>query len=549
MALYDQWVRTKSDEAAIDAGCYFDLAAADRVRAFFGKFLRHSKGQFADRKFELLDWQWQRIVGPLFGWRMQDGTRRFRKCGIAVPKKNGKSTLLSGIGLYMLCGDGEAGAEVYSAAASRDQASIVFNEAMNMVKSSPALESRIALKQQVKEMTYESCHYKALSSEVPTKDGLNIHCLLFDELHTQPDWKLWNVLQYGFASRRQPILLWITTAGIHAPESICAIQWEYARQVQESKTIDISFLPCVYEASEKEDWKSEDVFRKANPSYLYTIPRRTWQDDVEQAIKLPSNENNFKRYHLNIWTKQVTKWIPTEAWDRCRADFGLPVKRTKVWIGLDLASTSDLAAAAILWRADRVAGEDEEYDESDAEAVPRLRLWPVFWLPAAALARRRRENRALLDTWCDAGLIRTTPTQTLDYGVIRRDLGELADRLRVAEISIDPWNATQLATDLAGDGFEVCFTRTGFVSISAATKEFERLVLDGQLEHPGNPVLDWCLSNVSVETDASGNLKPSKGKSSEKIDGIVAAILGLARIIQAPKSRRSVYETRGIEVL
>ncbi len=525
------WVKTKSDEAAVDSGCYFDLEAADRVRFFFLKFLRHSKGEFAGKPFELLDWQWERIIAPLFGWKAADGTRRFRRAGIAVPKKNGKSTLLSGIGLYMLCGDKEAGAEVYSAAASRDQAAIIYNEAANMVEASPALASHINLRRQAKEMDYQQCAYKALSADVPTKDGLNIHCLLFDELHTQKTWDLWNTLRYGFAARRQPLLLWISTAGVYSPEGIGYTQWQYARNVQEGVIIDPSFLACVYEAPESEDWKSEAAYAKCNPSYLKTLSKRDWAESVAEAIALPSNENNYKRYRLNQWVRQASKWIQMERWDACR-NVVPPTKRGRCIIGLDLAATTDIAAAAALFK-----------DGS------KVKVFPHFWVPEDCLTRRRRENKTLLDAWCPKYITVTTDRPTLDYDRIREDLNKFARIYDVREIAIDPWNATQLATDLADDGFEVVYVRTGYQSISAATKELEKLILEGNFEHPDNPVLNWMMGNIAVEMDASGNIKPSKAKAAEKIDGVVAIILALARMIETPKKKKSRYETKGIEVL
>lgn len=518
-----QWVRNKSDEAAVDAGCYFDMQSADRVRYFFARFLRHSKGEWASKKFELFGWQWDKVVAPLFGWKMADGTRRFRKCGIAVAKKNGKSTLLSGISLYMLCGDNEPGAEVYSAAASKQQASIIYNEAANMVDSSPALATMIALRKHKKEMGYKTSWYEALSADVPTKDGLNIHCLLFDELHTQPNWQLWNTLRYGFAARRQPLLLWITTAGIYSPNSLALSEWRKAKSIQDGKSVDISFLPCIYEAEEADDWKAEETFAKVNPSYGAALNERDWQESVKEAIDSPVHENNFKRYRLNMWVRQETKWISYDKWDACKAEC-VPARRAEAYIGLDLATTTDLAAAVLLWKQNK-----------------KVFIKPYFWMPKGALTRRRQENREDISAWAGK-FIKMTPGDVVDYGVIRHDLNKLADKFKVREIAIDPWNATQLATDLEGDGFEVVYVRTGFQSISAATKEFEKLVLAGELQHPGDPVLDWMAGNVTVESDASGNLKPSKKKSSEKIDGIVAAILAIARAICLPQVKTSRYE-------
>jgi phage terminase large subunit-like protein len=527
--MIDRWVRTKSDEAAVDVGCWYDQRAVDRVRYFFERFLRHSKGEFANKKFELLDWEYDRVVAPAFGWKMPDGRRRFTQVGVGVAKKNGKSTLLAGLGLYMLVGDGEAGAEVYSAAGSRDQASIIYNEAANMVDASPALQSHVALKRTAKEMTFGNCFYKALSADVPTKEGLNTHCLLFDELHAQPNWDLWNVLHYSFAARRQPLLFWISTAGVYDQESVCWQQWQRAKAVQESTAVDISFLPCVYETEEADDWESEETWKKANPSLGVMLRADEFRTAVDQAKAMPRMENEFRRYRLNQWTRQAVRWINMERWNACRAVYDeKDLLRQKCIGGLDLAATTDIAALVLLFR-----------------DLDKYRLWPIFWLPRGALERRRRENKTRMDAWANK-YIRLTPGDVLDYKVIRRDMNRLAKMFKITKQGIDPWNATQVAVDLEDDGFPVEYVRTGYTSISGATKEFERLVLEGGLEHPGNPVLDWMVGNVAIEQDAGGLIKPSKRRSSEKIDGVVAAIIALALSLVARGTKPTVYESRGI---
>lgn len=527
-------IRNKSDEVAVNQGCYFDQAAADRVRHFFKRFLRHSKGEFAGKPFELLPWQWDRVVEPLFGWKTPDGTRRFRRCGIAVPKKNGKSTLLAGIGLYLLCGDGEAGAEVYIAAADRKQAAIIFDEAANMVEASDALSARITLRRATKSMEYAAAHsrYEALSAEVETKEGFNVHGLLFDELHAQPTPNLWNTLRYAGAARKQPLIFWISTAGVDR-ESICYLQWRNALDVQESRAVDILLLPCIFAADESADPWKEETWKAANPSYGITISRRDMEEASEEARNNPSQENVFRRYRLNQWTKQESRWISNERWDGCKAEYGeQDLQGSKCWAGLDLATTTDINALVLLFK-----------------EGPKFRLLPYFWTPEASLRNRERSNRQRIDHWARAGLIKLTSGNSVDYDVIRADINTLGDKFRIREVAVDPWNATSLATDLQNDGFAVEFVRTGYYSISPATKELEKLIVNGGIEHPGNPVLDWMFSNITVEQDASGNVKPSKAKSSDKIDGIVALILALARAIKQEQPKKSVYDKRGLIIV
>ena len=534
MTIPTRLIRNKSDEAAIEQGCYFDPKAADRVRNFFQKFLRHSKGQFAGKPFELLPWEWDRVIEPLFGWMMPDGSRRFRRCAIAVPKKNGKSTLLAGVGLYLLIGDGEQGAEVYSAAADRKQASIIYDEAANMVEASDALSSRIALRRATKSMTYQAANarYEALSAEVQTKEGFNVHGLLFDELHAQPTPDLWNTLRYAGAARRQPIILWISTAGVDR-ESICFAQWKQAKDVQESRAIDVALLPCIYETPENADPWSEDTWRAVNPSYGVTISKRDMEEAAQEARENPAQENVFRRYRLNQWTRQESKWISNDKWDACKANYAeSDLAGSKCVAGLDLATTTDINALVLLFK-----------------SAGKYRLLPYFWCPEASLRNRERSNRQRIDHWARAGLIKLTSGNCVDYDVIRKDINDLADKFKIEEIAFDPWNATSLATDLQNDGFEMVQVRTGYYSISPPTKELEKLILGGLIEHTGNNVLDWMFGNITVEQDASGNIKPSKAKSADKIDGIVALILALARAIKEETPKKSVYEDRGILVL
>ncbi len=529
------WIRTKSDEAAADAGCYFDLAAADRVRFFFERFIRHSKGQFAGKKFELLDWEWDRIVAPIFGWKMPDGTRRFRRAGIALPKKQGKSTLLSGLSIYMLMGDNEPGAEVYSAAADRDQAAIIYNEAANMVEASASLEALLRVRRATKIIRYPKGQgiYKALSSDVATKEGLNIHCLLFDELHAQPNWNLWNTLRYGGAARRQPLLIWISTAGVYDPNSLCLTQWNIARDIQDSKIVDISYHACIYETPKDADWKSPGVWKAANPSFGVTTPVRDFEEAVVEAEASPVNENNFKRYRLNMWTQQVTRWISQKRWADGRRDAKLSdFYRKPCRIGLDLASTTDIVAADIQFKV------DDTYMN-----------FPMFWVPQPTLRARELNNRTSLEHWARQGFIKlTTASEAVDYDVILEDLLRVAEKVRVTEFAIDPWNATQLATNLQKNNFKVEFVRQGFASLGPASKEFEKLIIAGKWFYQANPVLDWMIGNVAVEQDAAGNIKPSKRRSAEKIDGVIAMINPLALAIKAV-AKKSKYDKQKLTIL
>lgn len=521
----------KADEHAIAQGCHLDIEAAERVRTFMRKFLRHSKGQWAGKPFELLDWQWEQVIKPLFGWKRADGTRRFRRGYIEVPKKNGKSALCSGISLYLLIGDGEAGAEVYNAAADINQASIVFTEAGNMVEASPALSSRCEVLRSTKRINYPSQRswYKALSADVKTKEGLNIHGLIFDELHAQPNRDLWDTLIYGGAARRQPMFLSITTAG-YDKESICYEQHGYARGVLDGSIQDPSFFAYLSAAEEADDWKSPETWKKANPSLGVTIDISDMEQACKEAQLSPAKENAFRRYRLNQWTEQDVRAIPMDQWKACGRKYDWKdFEGRYCWAGLDLASTNDVTAMVLVFALDG----------------GRFACLPRFWVPEEAGKNREARNRQRFEAWIRSGLMQVTPGSSCDYDFVRRDIVDLSYKYKFDQIAFDPWNARQLATQLEkDDGLPMIEFRQGFATMNAPTKYFLGLVADQKLEHPNDPVLNWMAGNFSVDTDPAGNLKPSKKSSAEKIDGIVALIEGVG-CAMCSANTNSVYNEKG----
>lgn len=527
-----EFYRPVVDDPALAAGCYFEIEAAERVRDFFRKFLRHSKGQWAGQPFELLDWQWHDIIGPLFGWMRADGTRRFRRAYIEIPKKNGKSFLGSAIALYLMIADGEPGAEVYSAAADREQASIIYNEAESMVKASSELSDHVICTTSRKTLSFERTQsmYKALSADVPTKDGLNIHGLLFDELHTQKNRDLWDKLTYGGASRRQPLLISITTAGWDH-HSICYEQHQYAEQVLDARIEDWSFLPYIRAAPEDADWTDPEVWKACNPSLGEILNMDEFTESCSQAQASPVKENTFKRYRLCIWTEQDVRWLQMAAWDKCDGAVG-DMKGRRCFAGLDLSSTTDISAFVLCF-------------PDDGGFI----LKPYFWIPLLNAHERERRDKVPYLTWARQGYIEMTEGNVIDYDVIRRRVNEIGEEYNIVEIAFDRWNATQIATQLDGDGFEIIPFGQGYKSMSPPTKDLEKLILGGKIVHGGNPVLRWMAGNVSVETDAAGNVKASKKKSPEKIDGIVAAIMGIGRANVDEGDDTSVYDTRGLVII
>lgn len=500
------------------------------MREFFARFLRHSKGEFAGKPFDILDWQWESIILPLFGWYRADGRRRFQKVYIEIPKKNGKSTILAGLALYLLVADGEQGAEVYTAAADRDQASIIFNESANMVRSS-ALANHLMVIDSRKQIAFPKTKstYKALSAEVPTKEGLNASAILFDELHAQQNRDLWDTLRYSTRSRRQPLHISITTAG-YDRHSICWEQHEYARKVLSGEILDTAFLPVIYAADEGDDWRKPATWRKANPSLGVTLQEETLAADCQEAIDSPAKENQFRRYTLNQWTEQQTRWLTMAKWDACAGTVDVAALRgCKCFAGLDLSTRVDLTALSLV------------FPWADGSYV----ILPYFWAPTECARERSRRDKVPYDLWAKQGIIELTEGNVVDYDVIRRRINELGEQYRITEVACDPWNAQHIMTQLTSDGFTVIEFRQGYKSMNLPTKELEKLVLSRKIAHLGNPVLRWMAGNVSVTQDPTGSLKPDKEKSTEKIDGIVATIMGIGRAMIASPGG-SVYDTRGV---
>jgi len=504
--------------------------------AFFEKLLHHSKGEWAGQAFTLQPWQRDEVIRPLFGYKREDGTRRYRTAYIEVPRKNGKSTMAAGIALYLLFADGEPGAEVYCAAADRDQASIVFDEAKAMVESSPQLSKLAEVYKRAIVVPSTRSVYRVLSADAFTKHGLNAHGVIFDELHAQPTRDLWDVLTTSTGARRQPLTVAITTAGFDR-ESICWEQHEYARQILEGIIQDDSFFAYIRAAGQDEDWTDEAVWRAANPSYGVTVKADYLANEARKAELTPAYQNTFRRLHLNQWTQQETRWLDLAKWDLC----GTPVDEkllfgTPCYAGLDLASSSDIASLALVFPAE--AGEEE-----------RFQMLVRFWIPKESMIERARRDRVPYDAWVRQGLITATEGNVIDYGYIVRDIETLGEQYNVKEIAFDRWGAFQVSQALEGAGFTMVGFGQGFASMSAPTKELLRLVLDGKLAHGGNPVLRWMADNMVVSMDAAGNVKPNKEKSREKIDGMVSLIMALDRAVRHEEKPRSRYEDHGLEVV
>lgn len=494
---------------------HFDAAAAKDAISFFHECLTHIEGVVAGGPFKLEQWQ-RAVIGNLFGWKRRSGARRYREVFLYVPRKNGKTPLAAGIANYVLFCDKEPGAQCYCAAADRDQASLLFRHAKGMIEAEPLLKEQCTLYKATRSVVMnqdEEASLKVLSADADTKHGGNSHLVIVDELHAQPNRDLVDTLQTSFASanRKQPLLLFITTADFDR-ESICNEKHEYACKVRDGIIPDAAFLPVIYEAAMDDDWASPKVWRKANPNLGVSVSEEYLEREVERAKDSPAYLNTFLRLHLNIKTQNDVAWIDMAKWDACGnlpVDLGSLAGR-ECYAGLDLSSTTDVSAFVLVFP-----------DEGGYIVVP------FFWVPSENARKREQKDRVPYQTWARQELIEMTDGDGVDYDVIRERIKEIGETVNIRKIGADRWNASQLLNQLMGDGFDVELFGQGYSSMNAPTKELEKLIIKRQLSHGSNPVLRWMASNLTVETDAAGNVKPSKKKSTERIDGMVALVMAI----------------------
>ncbi len=511
----------------------FDEAKAQRAVEFI-RCLKHTKGRWRGQAFDLLPWQ-ETIIRDVFGTVKEDGFRQYNTAYVEIPKKNGKSELAAGVALYMTCGDNEWGAEVYGCASDRQQASIVFDVAVDMVEQCPALKKRIKPVMSVKRLVYKPTNsfYQVLSAEAYTKHGLNVHAVIFDELHSQPNRELFDVMTKGSGdARTQPLFFLITTAGTDR-HSVCFEQHQKAEDILCGRKADPTFYPVIYGAEDDADWTSEEVWYRANPSLGHTIDIGKVRNACLSARDNPAEENIFRQLRLNQWVKQSTRWMQMEKWDACAfpVDEGELLGR-ECYGGLDLSSSIDITAFVLVFP-----------PRDDTE---RYVFLPFFWIPEENMARRVRRDHVPYDVWEKQGFLETTEGDVIHYGFIESFIEDLGKRFHIKEIAFDRWGAVQMVQNLEGLGFTVVPFGQGFKDMSPPTKRLMELVLERNVAHRGHPVLSWMMDNIFVRTDPAGNIKPDKEKSTEKIDGAVAAVMALDRAVRNGGSTGSVYDERGI---
>lgn len=538
-----------------DGGCWrdgsfwFGERTADKAVAFFRDHLVFSEGEWAGRPFILEDFQEHDIVRPLFGWKRADGTRRYRRAFVWIARKNGKTELAAGIALLVLLGDAEPGGQVFSIASEKDQASIVFNKASNMVARAPNLANRLEC---LKETIYcppLNASFRPLSGKPKGKHGLAMSGLVGDEIHEWPNGDLYTFVHDSAAARRQPLEFLISTAGqkgTHGEEVFKECQAVIAGDIDDPET-----LVLIYAPNEGDDWTQEETWRKANPNFGKSVKTEPFLAAFKLARQLPRLENDFKRYRLNIWTDQAVKWLPIDAvddegkrfgWDHCIGDlpwkdegktpaesrFEHRLHGKTCFGGLDLSSTNDLSGLGWWF----------PIQEGLERPVALVRAFK----PADLIKAHAKRDRVPYDRMVAEGSLFTTPGNVVDYAFIQEQIKRDAERFKVAYVgdtnrkegqgglAIDRWNATETAVKLQQEGLPVVLFGQGFASMSAPSKELERLVMGNAFDHGGQPLFRRHAQAVAVETDSADNIKPAKDKSSIRIDLIVAIVeaIGIA---------------------
>lgn len=532
-----QWVklacqRTIHDlDTAHERGLVFDERAAKVAIAFFS-ILHHYKGEWAGTRIELEPWQ-QFLIWSLFGWKHEDGRRRFRTAYLECARKNGKSTLAAGVGLYLMVADGEPGAEIYTAATKRDQARIAHQAATEMVRSSPQLKREINIFKDNLHSLDTASKFEPLGRDSNSLDGLNCHGVIADEVHAWKSRDMWDVLETSTGARRQPLMFAITTAGFDR-HSFCYQLHDYTEKVLAGTVEDDSFFGIIYTLDEEDDWQDESLWTKANPNLGVS---KKWDDmrrKLARAQEMPAALNAFLRLELNQWTQAETRWIDGEAWRRCGE---VPVDEEKLigrscYAGLDLSTTTDISAFVLVFPPET---EGEPY-----QVVPR------FWIPEDNMHERVRRDRVPYDAWVRHGYMEATPGNVIDYEWILVQIDKDAQRYDIQEIAFDRWGATRITIQIQERGLELVQFGQGYVSMSPPMKELEKLILSQKIAHGADPVLAWMADNLVARQDPAGNIKPDKEKSIERIDGIVALIMGLDRALRKEGRPESVYKSRGI---
>ena len=514
----------------------YDENKAERVIRFIEKVCTHVKGELANKAFILEEWQ-KEYIRELFGTVNADGTRQYRTSFVFIPRKNGKSNLLAAIGLALLFIDKEPGAEIYVCASSRDQANAIFDVCKQMIRNQPVLERGCKVYRNSIVLGGTNSFLKAVAADAGVLHGANASAVLYDEVHSAKNRELWDVMATSMGARSQPLMFGISTAGVFDPNSVCFELYDYGKKVRDGIIEDDTFLPLIYEAEIGDDIYSEETWRKANPNYQVSIKPEYFKKMSNEAKTLPSAEIAFRQLHLNQWVNSLASWIADDEWMQSSGSVNLSELAGKpCYGGLDLAAVEDVSAFVLIF----------PWEDGSIKVLPYL------FVSEAAVERRRVQTGGSYDSFVAKGELIVTDGNSTDYNVIRNKIIEAATVFDIQSIAFDRWNSNSLVQQLTDEGIDMDPFGQGFVSMSGPIKNAEVLVKKRLLHHGGHSMLRWMVGNVVVKKDDAENVKFSKAKAGDKIDGVVALIMALGEkmtVENSDVSKSSTYESQDIRFL
>ena len=497
----------------------------------FVQHLTHSEGSAAGTPFVLRDWQADIIEG-IYGVKNEEGFREVRTCLITMPRKNGKTQLCAALVLYHLLGDGERGAQVYSAAADRNQAALIFNAAAAMVRNDPELASHVNIVESQKRIVHHpsGSFYQAISSESRSKHGFSASAIIYDELAQAPNRDLWDVLTTSTGARTQPLTIAISTLSPKR-ESIMYEQYDYACQVRDGVIKDPSFYPVIYQAPDDADIYDEAVWYECNPALGDFRSLDEMRMMAKRAERMPASEMAFRNLYLNQLVDNEIHFINRVDWVAGHTEIDVESLRgLKCWGGLDLSSTTDLTALTLVF---------------PIEGTYTVLCW--FWVPKDRLYEREKVDRVPYPLWAREGFIEAQEGRAIDKRAVIMKLAELSGQFDIEGVAYDRWRIEDLLKLMADEGIDINLVPwgQGYKDMGPAVDALETAVLQNQLRH-NSSVLDWCASNSIATQDPTGARKIDKNKATERVDGMVALTMAIGLHQREPENKPSVYSERGI---
>lgn len=518
----------KQNNSLSQTNYYIDMDLAKRVISFI-TLLKHTGGELGGVQFQLLPFQIKFIIDVICTLNKVNNRRRYTTALLFLPRKSGKTELIAALLNYFLFADKEKGKEIYCAANETDQAKIIFKATETMIKQEPRLETKCDIYKSTRTIEkngeFED-FIKVLTANADTKDGLKPYITVYDELHAAKSADLYTVLEEGMAHRTEPLFIIISTAGYNH-QGIMKQKYEYGKKVQKGIIQDDSFYSMIYEPDEDDDWREESTWIKCNPALGYGVKIEYLRNKFIKAVHSGDDEVAFKTKHLNMWTNAATVWIKDDIWKQSATTINEEDLMGKTcYCGLDLASTTDIAAFILLF----------PKDNGSFDVLCR------FFIPEDNMRERAKKDRVPYLTWVRDGYITATEGNVIDYAFIESQIKQDCENFNIEVIAYDSWNSSQLIIQLTEAGINLSKFRQGLASMSAPTKQIETLVLQNKLNHGNNPVLNWMCSNIAITRDAADNIKIDKAKSTEKVDGMVALAMALGVYLTDGKKDNEYYE-------